>query len=202
MTDLTTTGTATFVLAAENVALWVAIGAGVLILLWVVGIYNGLVKRRNTAEEAWSDIDTELKRRYDLVPNLVETVKGYAAHEKSTLEAVVQARNAAAAPHASLAAQAKDENAFTGALRQLFAVAEAYPDLKANQGFLHLQQELSNTEDRIQRSRRFYNANVRDLNVAIESFPGNVIAGLFKFQKREMYEIEDAAQRQAPQVKF
>jgi LemA protein len=190
------------VLAADNVAMWVAIGAGVLILLWVMGLYNGLVKRKNVVDESWADIETELKRRYDLVPNLVETVKGYATHEKSTLEAVIQARNAAAAPHSTLQGQAKDENVFTGALRQLFAVAEAYPDLKANTNFLQLQQELTNTEDRIQRSRRFYNANVRDLNVAIESFPGNVIAGLFHFQKREMYEIEDAAQREAPKVKF
>jgi LemA protein len=191
-----------FVLAEANIALWVVVGVGVLLLLWVMGLYNGLVRRKNTVDESWSDIDTELKRRYDLIPNLVETVKGYAAHEKTTLENVIKARNAAAAPHDSLQAQAKDENAFVGALRQVFALSEAYPDLKANTNFLQLQQELTNTEDRIQRSRRFYNANVRDLNTALEVFPGNIVAGLFHFQKREMYEIEDAAQREAPKVQF
>jgi LemA protein len=189
------------VLAVET-AVWIVIGAGVLILLWVIGLYNGLVRRKNHVEESWADIDTELKRRYDLIPNLVETVKGYAKHESSVLENVIKARNAAQAPHSSLEAQAKDENMFVGALRQVFALSEAYPDLKANTNFMSLQQELANTEDRIQRSRRFYNANVRDLNVAIESFPGNVIAGMFAFKKREMYEIEDAAMRESPKVSF
>jgi LemA protein len=188
-------------LALETGAI-VAIVGGVLLLLWVAGMYNGLVKRKNHVDEAWSDIDTELKRRYDLIPNLVETVKGYAKHEAGTLEAVIKARNAAAAPHASLQDQAKDENVLVGALRQVFALAEAYPDLKANTSFVELQRQLGNTEDRIQTSRRFYNANVRDLNTAIESFPTNVLAGMFGFQKREMYEIEDAAMREAPKVAF
>jgi LemA protein len=191
------------VLAADaNLGLWIPIGVGVLLLLWAVGAYNRLVRRKNTVDESWADIETELKRRYDLIPNLVETVKGYASHEKGTLEAVIKARNAAAAPHASPAAQARDDNVLSGALRQLFALSEAYPDLKANQGFVQLQQELSVTEDRIQRSRRFYNSNVRDLNNAIESFPSNVIAGMFGFDKREFFEIEDPAQRETPKVSF
>jgi LemA protein len=172
---------------------------GVLIL---AGMYNALVRLRNTADESWADIDTELRRRYDLIPNLVETVKGYAAHERETLEKVIAARNTAAANHGSPQAQAQDENVLVGALRQLFAVAEAYPDLKANQNFLHLQQELTNTEDRIQRSRRFYNANVRDLNTRIEVFPSNLIANSFGFTKREYFEIEEAAARQPVAVKF
>ncbi len=174
----------------------------VLLILWAMGIYNGLVQRRNHVEESWADIETELKRRHDLIPNLVETVKGYASHEKETLERVIQARNQAAAPHDSREAQAKDENMLSGALRQLFALAESYPNLKANTNFLELQQELSNTEDRIQRSRRFYNANVRDYNTRVEMFPSNMVASMFGFEKREFFEIEDPAEREAPQVKF
>jgi len=180
----------------------IAIAVGAVIVLWAVGAYNALVRRRNHVDESWADIETELKRRYNLIPNLVETVKGYAKHESETLENVIKARNAAASPHSSPEAQAKDENLLSGALRQLFAVAEAYPDLKANTNFLELQQELSNTEDRIQRSRRFYNANVRDLNTRIEVFPSNVIAGMFGFDKREYFEIEDDAEREAPKVSF
>ena len=171
-------------------------------IFWVISIYNGLVRTRNTCDEAWSDIDTELKRRYTLIPNLVETVKGYAAHERQTLDAVIEARNRAVASVGSPASQAKDENVLVGSLRQLFALAENYPQLKANENFLKLQQELSNTEDRIQTSRRFYNANVRDLNTRTEIFPSNIVAGVFSFQKREFFEIENAAERQAPQVKF
>jgi LemA protein len=184
------------------IGIYVVIGIGILLVLWVMGLYNGLVRRRNTVDESWSDIDTELKRRYNLIPNLVETVKGYASHEKDTLERVIKARNAAVASTGSPEEQAKNENMLTGALRQLFAVAEAYPDLKANTNFLDLQKELANTEDRIQRSRRFYNANVRDLNTRIEVFPSNMIAGFFGFQKREYFEIEDPAAREAPKVSF
>ena len=193
---------APWIAAIGDYAIWIVIGVAVLLLLWVVGIYNGLVRRKNTVDESWADIDTELKRRHDLIPNLVETVKGYASHEKTTLENVIKARNAAAAPHSSLEQLAKDENVLMGSLRQLFAVAEAYPDLKANTNFLQLQQEIANTEDRVQRSRRFYNANVRDLNTAIESFPNNVVAGMFNFSKREFFEIEEPAQREAPKVQF
>lgn len=169
-------------------------------LLWLIGTYNGLVRLRQHVRESWSGIDTELKRRYDLIPNLVETVKGYAAHERQTLERVIQARQQAAASNGSPAQQAADENILVGALRQLFAVAEGYPDLKASSNFMHLQQELVNTEDRIQAARRFYNANVRDMNTRVESFPSNVIAGLFKFERQEFFEIESASMRAAPAV--
>ena len=189
-------------LAEVAIGVWIAIGAGVLLILWVAGAYNALVRRRNHVDESWADIETELKRRYNLIPNLVETVKGYAAHERETLESVIQARNAAASPHASPKDQARDDNLLSGALRQLFAVVENYPELKANTNFLELQQELTNTEDRIQRSRRFYNANVRDLNTRIEVFPSNIIAGMFGFDQREYFEIEDPAQRDAPKVEF
>jgi LemA protein len=179
------------------------LGFGVFLVLgWVAGIYNGLVRAKNAVSESWADIDTELKRRYDLIPNLVETVKGYAKHESETLEKVVQARNAAANNHGSPESQAQDENALTGSLRQLFALSEAYPDLKANQNFLDLQQELSNTEDRLQRSRRFYNGNVRDLNNRLGVFPSNLVAQMFAFQPAEFFEIEDPAMRQVPVVKF
>lgn len=174
----------------------------ILLALIVAGMYNGLVRTRNTCDESWSDIDTELRRRYDLIPNLVETVKGYATHEKDTLERVIQARNTAMANTGSPASQAKDENVLIGAMRQVFALAEAYPQLKANENFVHLQQELANTEDRIQRSRRFYNANVRDLNTRIQVFPSNVIAGMFSFATREYFEIEDATVREPVKVKF
>jgi LemA protein len=180
----------------------VFIGVIAVMLLFVAVMYNNLVRARNACDESWSGIDTELRRRYDLVPNLVETVKGYATHEKETLDRVIQARNTAMANQGSPASQARDENALIGAMRQLFALSEAYPDLKANQNYLHLQQELSNTEDRIQRSRRFYNANVRDLNNRIETFPSNLIAGMFSFKQREYFEIEDAAARQPVAVRF
>jgi LemA protein len=173
-----------------------------LILAWVAGIFNALVRARNAVSESWADIDTELHRRHDLIPNLVETVKGYAAHERETLDRVVQARNSAASPHTSKAEQAKDENALAGSVRQLFALAEAYPDLKANQSFIALQEELANTEDRLQRSRRFYNANVRDLDNRLETFPSNIVASIFSFKPAEYFEVDEPAVRQAPVVKF
>lgn len=178
------------------------IGGGVLLvlLIWVVAMYNRLVRARNTANESWSGIDTELKRRYDLIPNLVATVKGYATHEKGIFEAVAESRNRAVASTGSPASQAKDENVLVGNLRQLFAVVENYPQLKADQNFLKLQLELANTEDRIQASRRFYNANVRDLNTQIQVFPSNMIAGMFGFQPKEFFEIDAAMERGNPQV--
>ena len=182
---------------------------GLVVLLVLIGIpvwgvvqYNALVRLRNLVQESWKQIDVELQRRHDLIPNLVETVKGYAKHEQSTFEAVTAARTAAAAPGSTVAQQAQQENVLTQALGRLFAVAEAYPDLKANVGFQQLQQELTNTEDRIAAGRRFYNANVRELNTKIEMFPTNVIAGLFHFAKAEYFEIEDQAVRQTPEVKF
>ena len=180
----------------------IVLGVFLLLILWIAGLYNGLVRAKNTCDESWADVDTELRRRYDLIPNLIETVKGYAAHEKEVLERVIQARNAALANTGSPQSQAKDENALIGSLRQLFALAENYPNLKANENFLKLQEELANTEDRIQRARRFFNANVRDLNNRVDVFPSNIIAGMFNFQKGEFFEIEDAVVREAPKVQF
>lgn len=177
------------------------IGGVVLVLLtWVIGTYNGLVKLRNHCRESWSGIETELKRRYDLIPNLVETVKGYARHESGLLESVTEARSRAVASTGSPASQAVDENALVATMRQLFAVVERYPDLKANRNFLELQNELANTEDRIQAARRFYNANVRDFNTRTEVFPSNLLAGMFGFQRAEFFEIDDLRQREVPQV--
>jgi LemA protein len=181
---------------------FIVLGVFLLIILWVAMLYNNLVKARNTCTESWSNIDTELKRRYELIPNLVETVKAYAAHEQRVLNAVVEARTQAIASTGSPVSQAKDENILVSALRQLFAVSENYPNLKASDNFLKLQQELSNTEDRIQAARRFYNANVRDFNTMVESVPSNLIAGLFSFQKKEFFEIENVAMRSAPEVKL
>ncbi len=174
----------------------------VIVVLWVVVQYNALVRLRNLVQESWRQIDVELQRRHDLIPNLVNTVKGYAAHEASTLDAVTQARSVAAEPGASPAAQAKKENVLTQALGRLFAVAEAYPDLKANQNFLQLQQELTNTEDRVAAGRRFYNANVRTLNTKTETFPVNFVAGAFHFSREEYFETQDPAVRQAPNISF
>lgn len=174
----------------------------ILLLLWAVGLYNALVRGRNTVRESWSDIDTELNRRYDLIPNLVSTVKGYASHERETLDAVVQARAKAMASTGDPESQARDENLLVGALRQVFALAEAYPDLKANENFIQLQEELANTEDRIQAARRFFNANVRNYNNKTEVFPSNLVAGLFKFEASEFFEVEDTAIRTAPVVEF
>jgi LemA protein len=170
--------------------------------LWAVGQYNGLVKLRNLVQEAWKQIDVELQRRHDLIPNLVETVKGYATHEKGTFEEVTRARAAAASPGSSPAEQAAQENVLTQALGKLFAVVENYPDLKANVNFQQLQAELTNTEDRIAAGRRFYNANVRTLNTKIETFPTNIIAGMFGFKIAEYFETTDEATRQAPSVSF
>jgi len=183
------------------IVLYVVIAVVALVLLYSVGTYNGLVRLRQHVRESWSTIDTELKRRYDLIPNLVETVKGYASHERETLQAVIDARARAVASNGTPEEQARDENVLVGALRQLFAVVEAYPDLKANQSFLELQNELTVTEDRIQASRRFYNANVRDLNTRIEVFPSNLIASMFGFRGEPFFEIDDA-ERAVPQVSF
>ena len=174
----------------------------VLVLLYGVFQYNGLIRVRNVVQESWRQIDVELKRRHDLIPNLVETVKGYAAHERETLEAVVQARAAAVSPGAGPAQQAQQANILTQALGRLFAVAEAYPNLKANENFLALQNELTATEDRIAAGRRYYNANVRALNVKVESVPSNIVAGMFHITKAEYFEVEDQAQREAPTVSF
>ncbi|MBI2049927.1 MAG: LemA family protein [Candidatus Staskawiczbacteria bacterium] len=172
----------------------------VLLFLWLISDYNSLVRLRNRAKEAWSDIDVQLKRRYDLIPNLVQTVKGYAAHEKELLEKVTQARaNAMSAQGAKEKAGA--ENMLSDTLKSLFAVAESYPDLKASVNFLELQRELTDTEDKIQASRRFYNTNVRDLNIKVESFPTNMIAGMFGFKQMELFEAQ-TSEKEAVSVKF
>ncbi len=173
----------------------------VLIALFVGVTYNSLVRRRNEVDNAWSQIDVQLKRRLDLIPNLVETVKGYAAHEKTALEAVIAARNTGMAASSDPHAQASADNAMTGALRQLFALSEGYPDLKANQGFVSLQEELANTESRIAYARQFYGDAVSSYNTAIQKFPNVVFAGMFGFSEREFFEAEDAA-RVVPEVKF
>ncbi len=184
------------------IGVYIFLGLCVIGILWFIGLYNGLVRIKNHCDESWSDIDTELKRRYNLIPNLIETVKGYASHEKETLDRVIQARNQAMANNGSPQEQAQDENILIGGLRQLFALSESYPDLKANQNFLQLQEELANTEDRIQRARRFYNGNVRDLANRIEVFPSNIVAGMCNFSKREYFELDDEAQRAVPKVEF
>jgi LemA protein len=181
----------------------VVLGLVLLVVVWAVATYNGLVSLRNRADGAWADIDVQLRRRHDLVPNLVETVKGYAAHERGTLEDVVRARQQAV----SLAGGTPEERArvegqLTGMLRSLFALSERYPQLRANENFLGLQNSLQQIEDALQNARRYYNAVVRDLNTRIESFPSNFIARQWRFTKRQYFEIEDEAARAVPQVKF
>jgi LemA protein len=186
------------------IVLWIVLGVVVLLLLGAVLSYNRFVSQRNLIRNAFANIDTELRRRYDLIPNLVETVKGYAAHEREIFEEVARTRSAAAATSGqSPAAQAAAEGPFVQALGRLFAVAENYPDLKANQNFLALQGELTNTEDRIQTSRRFYNNNVQDYNRRVQSFPSNAIAGMFHFKEEEFFEIPDQIRDAGPpQVSF
>ena len=181
---------------------WVFLIPPALLLLWLVLTYNTFIRLRQHVSESWAGIDTELKRRYELIPNLVETVKGYAAHERQTIEAVVAARARAASSAGSPGEQARDEQELVASVNRLLAVAEAYPDLKASVNFLKLQQELANTEDRIQAARRFFNANVRDLNTRVAVFPGNVVAGMFGFKPAEFFEVESAAVRQVVDVSF
>jgi LemA protein len=178
------------------IALLIIGGVVVLLLLFLWTTYNSLVKTNIRAEEAWSDITVQLKRRMDLIPNLVSTVKGYAKHEAETLEKVVEQRSNAIG--GSVEETAQTENMLSGALKSLFAVAESYPDLKANQNFLQLQGELVDTEDKIQASRRFYNGSVRDLNTKIQVFPTNIFAGMLGFKKREFFEVEDRAAAEKP----
>jgi len=177
------------------------VGFAVVIALWLVGQFNGLVQLRNQVQNAWAQIDVQLKRRADLIPNLVETVKGYAGHEKGVLEAVTAAR-AAATSATGVGETGKAENMLTASLRQLFAVAEAYPDLKADANFRDLQAQLSEVEDQIQKARRYYNGAVRQLNTQIELFPSNIVAAQFRFQRAEYFEIEDPQSREAPKVSF
>lgn len=184
-----------------NTITLVVLGVILLIAIVIISMYNGLIRLRNRVDEAWSDIDVQLKRRHDLIPNLVETVKGYAAHEKDTLERVVNARNMAMKA-GSTEEKAKAENALSDTLKSIFALSENYPDLKANQNFLELQRELTDTEDKIQASRRFYNGNVRDFNTKLQVFPTNIFASMLGFKAREFFGITDEKEREVVDVKF
>lgn len=177
--------------------LLIILGVVVLFGFVIAGIYNRFVALRNRTDEAWADIDVQLKRRYDLIPNLVNTVKGYATHESGVFQKVTEARSAAMNAQGT-AEQAEAENMLSGALKSLFAVSEAYPDLKANQNFLELQRELSDTENKIQAARRFYNANVRDFNTATQTFPSNIVANMFGFSNREFFELEEGSAAEEP----
>jgi LemA protein len=181
--------------------LFIVLAIVAVIAFMVIGVYNSLVQLKNKVDEGWADIETQLKRRYDLIPNMVETVKGYAKHESKTLEAVTQARNmamSAKTPEERMQA----EGALTGTLKTLFAVAENYPDLKANENFMDLQATLKEVEEKLQLSRRYYNATVRDFNTKVEIFPNNIVAGLFHFARRPFFEIENAEERQNVKVSF
>jgi LemA protein len=180
---------------------WALLIIVVVAIFWLIGVYNSLIKMRNRTDEAWSDIDVQLKRRYNLIPNLVETVKGYAKHEKEVFEKVTEARSRAMGAK-SVKDQGEAENMLAGALKSLFAVVENYPELKANQNFLELQRELTDTEDKIQAARRFYNGNVRDFNVMMQTFPNNFAASMFGFKAREFFEIEEPEAREPVAVKF
>jgi len=181
--------------------LLVLVGVVAVVALWFVFTYNGLVRLRNQVKNAWSQIDVQLKRRYDLIPNLIETVKGYAAHEKETLERVVQARQRGI-DASNVKDQQEAENMITGALRKLFALSEAYPNLKANENFLALQEELASTENKIGFARQYYNDTIKDFNTRQEMFPANLVASMLGFRPAEFFEIEEASQREAPKVKF
>lgn len=184
--------------------MYILLAIVVIVLVWAITIYNKFIRLRTRTDEAWSDIDVQLKRRYDLIPNLINTVKGYASHESATFEKVTAARTSAMSA-GTVEEHAQAENQLTSALKSLFAVSESYPDLKANTNFLELQRELSDTENKIQAARRFYNTNVRDLNIGIESFPQNVIANAFKFEKKEFFEIDEVEAevvKDAPKVDF
>jgi LemA protein len=187
-----------------STVLWVVLIAIVVLIAAIIMMYNSLIRLKNRVDEAWSDVDVQLKRRYDLIPNLVETVKGYAAHEQGTLQKVIEARNAAMAAQAGgdAKAQAAAENALSGTLKSIFALAENYPNLKANENFMQLQKDLTDTEDKIQAARRFYNGNVRDFNTKLQVFPTNIIGNMLGFKNREFFEIGDEKEREAVQVKF
>lgn len=180
---------------------YVVLGIIAVIIVSVIAMYNGLVRLKNRVEEAWSDIDVQLKRRHDLIPNIINTVKGYAKHERGTLEKVVELRNAAM-QGGDTKERADAENALSATLKSIFALSENYPDLKANQNFIELQNELSDTENKIQSARRFYNTNVMELNTKIETIPTNIIANIFKFGKKDLFELDDEKERENVEVKF
>ena len=180
---------------------WIILIALVLVIVLLIGMYNGLVRLKVACDNAWADIDVQLKRRYDLIPNLVETVKGYAGHEKGTLEAVINARNRAMTA-TNPGEKAEAENMLSGALKSLFALSEAYPQLRAIESFTSLQNSLSQIEDTVQNARRYYNAVVRDLNTKIQQFPTNILANMMGFKQREFFEVSAPAEREAPKVSF
>jgi len=182
--------------------LWIVVGVAVVVLLWLLGTYNGLVRLRQHIRESWHDIDVQLKRRYDLIPNLVETVKGYAKHERELLERLAAARSKAVANTGSVASQGADERPVVSFLRQVIALKESYPELKADRNFLALQEELSDTEDRIAAARRFFNGNVRDFNNRCQTVPSSIVASLFGFRPESFWEVEEAAQRERPDVRY
>ena len=184
-----------------NILYWI-LGLVAVVIIYIIAVFNGLIRLRNREKEAESDIDVQTKRRYDLIPNLVETVKGYASQERTVLENVTNARTQAMSTGGTALEKAGAENMLSGALKTLFAVSENYPQLKSNENFLELQRELSDTENKIQAARRFYNSVVQELNTKIESFPSNVIANMFSFKKENFFEVTDAAQREPVQVKF
>jgi len=184
-----------------NYTIWIILGAIILVALIIVGMYNGLIRLKNRVDEAWSDIDVQLKRRHDLIPNLVETVKGYASHEKETLTKVIEARNNAMNQSGDAKAKAEAENMLSSTLKSIFALSESYPDLKANTNFLELQRELSDTENKIQASRRFYNGNVRDFNTKLQVFPTNMIGNMLGFKNRDFFQIDEIEKKNV-EVKF
>jgi len=183
------------------IILYIILAIAALIILWAIIVFNGFVRLKHRVNEAWSDIDVQLKRRHNLIPNLIETVKGYAKHERGVFEKVTEARTRAVGAE-GVEEKGKAENMLSNTLKTLFAVAENYPDLKASANFLELQRELSDTENKIQAARRFYNGNVRDINIKVERFPSRIIAGMFGFKKREFFEIEEAKERTVPKVQF
>lgn len=182
--------------------MWIGIGVIVLVVLWIIAVYNGLIAKRNRVSNAWSQIDVQLKRRHDLIPNLVNAVKGYMEHEREVLENVTNARAAAIAAGGDVAARAQAENQLTQTLRSLFAVSENYPQLRANENMLSLQEELSSTENRVAFARQFYNDSVMEYNNARETFPSSIFAGAFNFAPAQLFELTDVAEREAPQVQF
>ena len=184
-----------------SATLWIILGLGVIFIFWIIGVYNGLIKAKNRTEEAWSDIDVQLKRRHDLIPNLIETVKGYAKHERELLDKITRLRSEAIKAE-NVKEKSQAENALSQTLRSLFAVAENYPDLKASQNFLKLQDELTDTENKIEAARRFYNGNVRDFNIKLQTFPTNLIAKQLGFTAKEFFELENEEERKVPEVKF
>ncbi len=182
--------------------IWIIAAVAAIVIFWALLTFNGLVRRRNLVAEAWSGIEAQLKRRADLIPNLIETVKGYAAHERGTMDELTKLRSQSQAADGNLAQRAQTEQAITAAIGKIMAVAEAYPDLKASANFQQLQSELADIEDQIQLARRYYNASVRDFNVMIQQAPSNLIAGWFAFKPAEFFQIEDAADRAVPKVSF